>query len=260
MTIDTTSRAVTIDDPSSISELAAALVKAQAAMEGAKKDSTNLHFKASYADLASVWDAIRGPLTSNGLAIMQWPRVVEGGVEVHTVLIHSSGQSIRDTLWMPCAQMTPHGVGSAITYARRYALMSLAGVAPVDDDGNDASKGGETNAASPPARGSSASGRRMAADEPHLLDELRIKGTLSNAPKKATPDQARAEKTKTWVDNAISTLNLSQQGSDSLKTFWSTNETQITWVEANFPQQYERLNTAYQNALEAAVSKEGPKP
>lgn len=124
-----------------IKELATALAAAQAEVEAAKKESTNPHFKNKYADLASVWLACRGPLTSHGLAVTQWPSTTERGVAVTTVLTHSSGQWMRDTLELPLAQnATAQQVGSAITYARRYMLAAVAGVAPDDDDGEAASK------------------------------------------------------------------------------------------------------------------------
>ena len=86
-----------------INELAAALSKAQAEMSGAKKDSENPHFRSKYADLASVWDACRIPLTKNGLAVVQSPRLVSAGetgwlVEVETTLLHTSGQFMADVI------------------------------------------------------------------------------------------------------------------------------------------------------------------
>jgi hypothetical protein len=138
-----------MDRSETLTELAPALVKAQAEMSGAKKDSTNPHFRSSYADLASVWAAVRGPLTSNGLAVIQSPRLeqAEGDVKgevfisVETLLIHTSGEWISDTLAVPLGAVTAQGVGSAITYARRYALGAICGIAPEDDDGNQASIG-----------------------------------------------------------------------------------------------------------------------
>lgn len=124
----------------SIAELVAALAKAQGAMVAAAKSNTNPHFKSKYADLASVWDAIREPLSANGLSVLQ-PVTAEGAaVTVTTILAHSSGQFISEVLTMTATQNTPQGVGSAITYGRRYALSALVGVAAdADDDGNAAS-------------------------------------------------------------------------------------------------------------------------
>lgn len=123
----------------SIEKLAAALSKAQAAITFASKDATNPHFKSKYADLASVWDACRGPLTANGLAVTQLPASDGPRVTLTTVLMHESGQWISQELTMTAGANTPQGLGSCITYARRYALAAVAGIAPEDDDGNAAS-------------------------------------------------------------------------------------------------------------------------
>lgn len=128
------------------SALARALAKAQAVMESAKKTSTNPFLSKEnskagrYADLASVWDACREPLTSNGLAVVQLVTSADKtSVTVETRLLHEGGESISSTLTMPVEKATAQGVGSAITYARRYSLSALVGVAPDDDDGNAAS-------------------------------------------------------------------------------------------------------------------------
>jgi hypothetical protein len=123
----------------SIKELATALAKAQGAIEGAKKDSQNPFFKSSYADLASVWDACRKPLSSNGLSVVQTVND-NGGVQyLETILLHVSGEWISGAIQLNPTQPTPQGIGSAITYMRRYGLQAMVGIAPEDDDGNAAS-------------------------------------------------------------------------------------------------------------------------
>jgi hypothetical protein len=126
-----------------IGELAAALAAAQGKMTAASKDATNPHFKSRYATLASVWDAIRGPLSAHGLSVSQVLESAENGVgvAVRTLLLHTSGQWIASRYVMPITdKLTPQAMGSAITYARRYALSAIVGIAPDDDDdGNAAS-------------------------------------------------------------------------------------------------------------------------
>jgi hypothetical protein len=107
-------------------------------MSAAKKDSVNPHFKSRYADLASVWEACREPLTNNDLAIVQLPGKDEGGYYVETVLTHSSGEFLSSKLHIVPTKDDPQGLGSAITYARRYGLAAIAGIAPDDDDGEAA--------------------------------------------------------------------------------------------------------------------------
>jgi hypothetical protein len=125
----------------SIGKLAEALSKAQGQMDFASKDANNPFFKSKYADLASVWGVAKGPLTSNGLAVIQTadndnPSVVT----VTTTLVHSSGEWARGRITMKPVKDDPQGIGSCITYARRYGLSAIIGiVADEDDDGNKAS-------------------------------------------------------------------------------------------------------------------------
>lgn len=122
-----------------INELAAALAKAQGAIENAVKDKANPFFKSTYADLAGVWDACRAALSNNGLSVIQSPEESEKGIAITTMLLHSSGQWICGTYNMPVSKLDAQAVGSAITYARRYALSAMIGIAAEDDDGNSAS-------------------------------------------------------------------------------------------------------------------------
>lgn len=121
----------------SIKELATALAKAQGAMTGAKKDTANPFFKSKYADLASCWDAARAALPSHGLCIIQTTRASEKDeVAVITRLAHESGEWIEGELALPVSKADAQGYGSALTYARRYGLCAIVGIAPEDDDGN----------------------------------------------------------------------------------------------------------------------------
>ena len=130
-----------------IHELATALAKAQGQIVGAAKSAANPYFKSKYADLESVWEACRKPLTDHGLSILQSPHTetVDGvlRVSVDTMLLHTSGQYISDTMTVAAKDDSPQALGSCVTYLRRYALQSFAGVAPTDDDGEAAE--GRTN-------------------------------------------------------------------------------------------------------------------
>lgn len=123
-------------EPLAISELAKALCQAQALMGPAIKDKENPFFKSSYADLASVWEACREPLTKNGLSVAQLVRSEGPIVKLTTMLIHSSGQYLSSEFCIKAEKETPQGMGSAITYARRYALAAIVGISSEDDDGN----------------------------------------------------------------------------------------------------------------------------
>lgn len=134
-----------------IDALAVSLAKAQAEIEGAAKDKSNPAFRSKYADLGAVWDAIREPLTKHGLSVVQFPRTLfeVGAVEVETILMHASGQYVADVFTIPVSKRDAHGFMSATTYARRGALMAVCGVAPVDDDGNDAAGKGAVQTRDP---------------------------------------------------------------------------------------------------------------
>lgn len=123
-----------------IGKLATALSKAQGQLSTAKKDSDNPFFKSKYADLESVWEACREALTTNKLAVIQTPEMIDGKLCLVSMLTHSSGEWIRSELPLMLAKQDPQSMGSAITYARRYALASLVGVVQSDDDGEAAMK------------------------------------------------------------------------------------------------------------------------
>lgn len=122
-----------------LDKLLTALAKAQGRVEGAKKDATNPAFRSKYATLASVWDACREALSSEGLSILHLPGSHGGAAGMWTMLGHSSGQWLRG--WSPLrpTKDDPQGMGSAITYARRYWVAALGAICPEDDDGNAAS-------------------------------------------------------------------------------------------------------------------------
>ena len=124
-----------------MNELAKSLVKAQAAMNHAAKDSKNPHFKSAYSSLASVIDAVRPALSGNGLAFVQKRKTAEGGGAVETLLIHESGEQLScGTLFIPASKQDSQGCGSALAYAKRYSLQSALGIASADDDGEAAVK------------------------------------------------------------------------------------------------------------------------
>lgn len=152
-------------------DIAAALAKAQGEMGGAMKDSANPFFKSKYADLASVWDACRGPLASNGIAIIQSPEVTELRVSVETLMVHTSGQWFKNVLSCAVGDDKPQTIGSATTYLRRYALQSFAGVAPEDDDG-EAAQGRQKQQAAPQSI-QQATAQRAPAGFTDWLDDLR---------------------------------------------------------------------------------------
>ena len=133
-----------------INELAGALSLAQGDMDPAKKGASNPFFKSKYADLTEVIEASRYPLTANDLSIVQY---CDDGYVV-TQLMHSSGQWIRGRLRLQPKDGTPQGIGSALTYARRYSWQMMVGLGAEDDDGEAAMgrSAYDPEIAKPPAR------------------------------------------------------------------------------------------------------------
>ena len=123
-----------------ICDIATALSQCQGEMGGAEKGADNPFFNSKYADITSVLKAIKEPLANNGLSFVQMPVHHENEAGVITRLMHTSGQWIESTLWLPVGKADAQGVGAAITYARRYALQSILGVPAADDDGNAVSQ------------------------------------------------------------------------------------------------------------------------
>jgi hypothetical protein len=124
----------------SIAKLVTALVKVQKELRGYKEDSKNPFFNSSYGDLSSVWAAVRDPLTKNGLAIIQTNEGCDdrGRQKLRTILAHESGEWIDSMIAIRPTKEDPQQSGSAITYARRYSLAAIVGVAPEDDDAEGA--------------------------------------------------------------------------------------------------------------------------
>jgi hypothetical protein len=122
----------------SIAAIAAALAKAQAQFGPLIKGSSNPFFKSSYADLASVVDVARGPLSEHGLCYVQTTDEAMDGICIETTLMHESGEWLQGCLKMPVVKEDPQSYGSTLTYARRYALQAMLGLAAEDDDGEAA--------------------------------------------------------------------------------------------------------------------------
>ena len=123
-------------------QISAAYVKAKREFSPALKDKTNPAFRSKYADLGACLDAVNEALLNNGIAVYQETFDDATGITVETVFLHESGESMRcGKLHVPAAKQDPQGYGSALTYARRYSLMTACGIAPEDDDGNSATAG-----------------------------------------------------------------------------------------------------------------------
>jgi ERF superfamily protein len=148
---------VEADESKELDKLAAALAKAQGTITNAPKDHTAKvkmkdnkgEYKYRYATLDGIWDAARAALSANELAVIQCPTLTAEGVLLTTTLLHSSGQFVRTRLLWPVHERTAQGIGSAITYARRYSLAPLVGVVTEEDDDASAADGREADTSAP---------------------------------------------------------------------------------------------------------------
>lgn len=127
------------------SNVYSALVKAQKEFGPALKTSVNPHFKSKYANLSACIEAVIDALNNNGLYLLQRNYEHQNGIMVETTFLHESGESLDcGRLFFPAGRNDPQAFMSALTYGRRASLMAACGIAPEDDDGNAASKKGDS--------------------------------------------------------------------------------------------------------------------
>jgi hypothetical protein len=169
-----------------LKNLMGALLKAKSAMGALTKDSKNPQFKSSYASLAAVVDVIRQPLADNGIVYIESPvpELEPGRIAIDLTIYHAaSGESVtyRSPV-MVTQQMTPQGIGSTLTYARRYQLMTVFGLAPEDDDGNEGAKAQtprqQTQRQAPPETPTNGNGHKPTeapADDVDMVSNVQLK-------------------------------------------------------------------------------------
>lgn len=125
----------------SIAQVAAALAAANAGIKSVGKDRSNSHFGNKYATLDAIMDAVRAPLAEHGLSIVQGCSETPEGFQVWTMLLHKSGEYLANVVPVPVNKKDAQGIGSAMTYGRRYGVSGILAVATEeDDDGNNAAK------------------------------------------------------------------------------------------------------------------------
>lgn len=207
----------------SLNEIYTALASAQLEMGKAMRNSDNAHLKRKYADLASVMDACMGPLNSHGIAVVQ---LVEGDAVV-TRFLHQSGESLSCTVPMIIGKRDMQGLGSAMTYARRYGLMALAGIAPDDDDGEG----------SEPQK----NGNRKWAQT--IIDEL-------------PPNATEADKARAVTDAIIAQFNR-KPTEGQLSNEWDRREAIVASFAQRFPDLHSEIIDAYENRMMAITGQDG---
>ena len=159
----------------SIAALAKAIALSQLHVENALKSSTNPHFKSKYADLAEILNTVRPVFSANGIAIVQTPTFESGVASVETMLCHESGEFISSVCSSPVSKQDAQGIGSAITYLRRYSLAAMCGIAQEDDDGQHAVQEPQTQRQAPSRKLSNAEREMGVADMKGAPDEAALK-------------------------------------------------------------------------------------
>lgn len=216
----------------------AALAAAQMEMGKALKDTKNEHFKSKYADLASVMDACMSALNKHGICVLQPTGEDEAGRYVKTILAHTSGETVDCRVPLIVGKNDMQGYGSAVTYARRYGLMSMAGIAPEDDDGNAAAK-------SPPL---------IEDRKPTTSDALRDAwrdGVEDSLPENATPRQ----KAEAYAAAIIADF-LGVKTSKTLSGRWDRHLKIIGAMQERNPDLHEQIVDAYENHMMEIAPKE----
>lgn len=240
-----------------LAKIAGALVKVQSAIKKAPRSTDNEYFKTKYADLEAVWDACREALTENKIAVVQTTRPPDqtGNVSyldrmpyrsdknldepdsevsetshydasvvvVCTMLLHESGEYIAGELALRPKKSDPQGIGSAITYARRYHLAMMVGVATADDDGNIASgREGKPqserpqNPAATKAKESASRSRRATPPKNDPADELVKNSAKKGFDSDMPTDTDRAQDQYSLAANKIAVIT----STETLKVFY----------------------------------------
>lgn len=245
-----------------------AMAAAQAEMQPVRVDSYNPQTKSKYSSYAALDNAIRPIYAKHGFSLSF--DTSDGAAPDHVRILckvaHRGGHRERPRIDMPAdgkgakggdVMTRTHAMGSAVSYGKRYLLGMIFNLATTkDDDGNAAagyraapgSAGGGTDFR-PERRGNGVPSNFVeAARQDGTLDEGRKKGEMPGAKAKPTA----AERTRDFIDNAIQTLNLSQQTIESLGRYCAENAKQLEWIKENFPEEHDRFATALDNASEAA--------
>ena len=160
------------------------LVKAQSEMTHAQLDQINPQWKSRFASLKSVIDAVKPALNSNGIFYMQISHPVDSGVGIETVFMKGDEKLSGGVVVVPVDRANAQGLGSSMTYAKRYSLAVACGIsASEDDDGNAA-------AAAPPQRKGQSVVRTVIEQEGIVVDETKRDAYVTQLLAKVTDDDA----------------------------------------------------------------------
>lgn len=212
-----------------LNELAAALAKAQAEMKPAEKNRVNPFFKSSYADLESVWNACREPLSKSGLSVLQIPTVTKNGLVLRTRLLHISGQWIECSYPVSPTKPDPQSLGSAVSYARRYSLAPMVGVVTEDDDGN----GGSTTTDDKNKKATQTPPNKPPQTPPPAKSDAK-QSPVSSLSEKQIARLFAIAGSNGWSNTDVKNLSIEKFKKDSTKKlFRKEYDELVAWIEKN---------------------------
>ena len=202
----------------SINELAAAMIKAQGALKNPPKTKINPHFKSAYVDLSDGLTALRECFSKHDLSFIQGTSVMDGIIILNTRIVHKSGQYVESDY--PVGGFgKPQEMGSAMTYARRYALFAMVGIAGEDDDDGNAAQAAEHR----PVKSAKGPAKQM---EPGLKpeDSTNLLGVIKGA-----MDMCKdAEELSTWTtDNKDKIAMLLPGHRSELQEYYKSLKTKL---------------------------------
>lgn len=222
-------------------EISSALVKAQKEFGPALKSSTNPAFRSRYADLSACVEAVIDALNNNDIFLMQPTHECTDGVIVETIFIHSSGEQMSSgKLHVPATKHDAQGYGSALTYARRYSLMTACGIAPEDDDGNNASK----PKAAPAKPAAAPAPAAPAAKAPTKIEGKDTEWQLKVV---AKPDGDHGEWSQLVIDATMLQVAQAKSEADVMNIF-KTNRNIYDEVKSGSPTAYDVLMDEFKQA------------
>jgi hypothetical protein len=218
--------------------LCAALVAAQGGLKPIAKDGKNPAFRSRYATLDGIMETVRPALAAHGLAVVQGvvhPETGEGGrlvgIMVETRLIHTSGEWLASVVPVPVAKGDAHGLGSALSYGRRYGLSALLALSTdEDDDGNAAAKAPPAKPQAKPAPAAPAPGQRLhdrvpTTPPPEAMTLAKAETVELKGQRLADMDDDRLDKLRAWAEEkgnnfilaAIDAIQASRDAADDVE-------------------------------------------
>lgn len=201
----------------SITELNKALANFHKEVKQPMKDANNPFFKSKYVPLENVVETIDDVAPKHGLTYSQYPVTTENGlVGISTVLLHESGEYIE----FPPATTKPdkntaQGVGSALTYMRRYSLSAVFGItSDQDDDGNEASGKSNKNKQTQPQKASS---QTIGTLKKEVMDFTNlIKGTEKEVPQNVVEQRFGVKNYNLTENEAVQIINKIQNNAKTI--------------------------------------------